>query len=82
MRYKEIANRLKEKNSKAILIDGFDEALSGITQNKEPFVGVYDLEKCIALLVESGMTLQESTGYLDSKMQEYKSENDPVFVSL
>lgn len=82
MRYQEIASRLKEKNSKAILIDGFDEALSGITQNKEPFVAVYDLEKCIALLVESGMTLQESTDYVEAKLKEYKSDNDPVFVSL
>ncbi len=82
MRYLEIANVIKENNPKAILVDGFDEALIGVTQNKSPFVGVYDLEQCIALLVESGMTTRESTDYLESKMQEYKSENDPVFVSL
>ena len=82
MRYLEIASRIKENNPKAILIDGFDEALIGDTQNKSPVVGVYDLERCIALLVESGMTTLESTYYLESKLQECKSDNDPIFISL
>jgi len=82
MRYETIENKLKEQNSKAILIDGFDEALIGITQNKNPFVGVYDLEKCMAILIESGMTLEESNEYIKSKLEEYKSEHDPIFISL
>ena len=82
MRHKEIINRLSEMNPSALLADGFDEAVIGHTQ-KDPYVAVYDAEKCIAVLIESGMTTEEAVEYFEyNVLGSYVGENNPIFVSL
>lgn len=82
MRNKEIIQRLLETNSNAILAEGFDNALIGYTQNNLPSVAVYDLEKCISILVESGMPLEDAIDYAENYIQGYSGTNNPLFVSL
>ena len=83
MRYKTIIENLKNINPSALFADGFDAAIIGFTQNKPPQVAVYDAEKCIGILVESGMTIVEATNYFENQLvQHHYSEHDPIFVSL
>ena len=82
MRQKEILDRLKEYNPDAVIVDGFDDAIIGYSQ-MPPFCAVYDVEKCIAVLVEAGMTLEDSVEYFDyNVLGSYLGENSPIFVSL
>jgi|688.fasta_scaffold307423_2 hypothetical protein len=83
MRYKFIIDNLKKNNPSALFADGFDSAIIGYTQNKGPNVAVYDAEKCISILIESGMTTEEATNHFEEQViKVYSSANDPIFVSL
>jgi hypothetical protein len=83
MRYQTIIENLKKVNPSALFADGFDAAIIGFTQNKKPQVAVYDAEKCISILVESGMTITEASNHFESQLiNHHISENDPLFVSL
>lgn len=83
MRCNDIIDQLKNINSKALFADGFDSALIGYTQNKSPKVAVYDAEKCISILVESGMTTKEAVDHFENDLlSHYSSPNDPIFISL
>lgn len=82
MRYKTIIERLEDLNPLAYLADGFDQAVIGHT-NKHPYVAVYDSEKCIAILIESGMTTEDAVEYFEyNVLGSYMGENSPVFASL
>ena len=82
MRQKEIIDRLSEMNPSALLADGFDQAVIGYTQ-KHPYLAVYDSEKCIAILIESGMTTEEAVEHFEyNVLGSYVGENNPIFVSL
>lgn len=83
MRHKTIIENLKKVNSSALFADGFDAAIIGFTQNKHPQVAVYDAEKCIGILVESGMSIIEASKYFEDQLiSHHNSPNDPIFVSL
>jgi hypothetical protein len=53
---------LAELNPDALLADGLEAALVGYTVNHHhPIVAVYDIDKCIDVLVErDGMTAEEA----------------------
>jgi hypothetical protein len=84
VRQKEVLQRLSEINSEAIVLDNFQDALIGYTQNSFiPNVAVYDTEKCISILIEDGMTPEEAVEYFDfNVLGAYFGENNPIFVSL
>ena len=83
MRYKDVISNLKKINPSALFADGFDSAVIGYTQNKEPSVAVYDTEKCISILVESGMNASEACAHFEEQvLYHHSSPNDPIFVSL
>lgn len=79
----EIVQRVKEENPKALLAEGFDQAIVGYTQNSFPMVAVYDTEKCIAILTSSGMPLEQAVEYFEEDVldKSYRS-NQPIFISL
>lgn len=82
MRHLEILDIIREHNPEAVIIDGFDEAITAYSQIP-PFRVVYDVEKCIAILVESGMTLDDAVQYFDyNVLGSYFGENNPIFISL
>lgn len=84
MRSKDIKDILLEINVNALLADGFEEALVGYTQNScEPARAVYDVEQCIAILIEQGMTAEEATEHFENNtLGAYVGENGPMFVSM
>jgi hypothetical protein len=72
-----------EINDKALLADGFDEAIDGmcIQFGQLPIVA-YDYNKCIEILEErDGMTYIEAEEYLDfNVIGAYMGPNSPVFI--
>lgn len=78
-----ILDDLAEMNPDALLADGLEAALVGYTVNQHhPHVAVYDVQKCIDVLVErDGMTHEEADEYLSfNTLGAYVGENGPLFV--
>jgi len=74
---------LAELNPDALLADGLEKALVGYTVNHHhPHVAVYDLDKCVDVLVErDGMTVEEAEEFLSfNTLGAYVGENGPLFV--
>lgn len=82
MRYKFIIEQLLNSNPDCKLIDGFDEAVIGHTQNKSPFVAVYDIEKFISIMIENGYNPKEAVDEFENILKKNLGKNDPVFISL
>lgn len=81
----EIREALAEMNPDALLADGLEDALVGYTVNQHhPHVAVYDIEKCIEVLVtRDGMTHEDAEEYLSfNTLGAYVGENGPLFVRL
>lgn len=76
---------LAELNPDALLADGLGAAIIGYTVNHHrPHVVVYDIQKCVEVLVErDGMTHEEADEYLSyNTLGAYVGENGPLFVRL
>jgi hypothetical protein len=74
---------LAELNPDALLADGLEKALVGYTANHHhPHVAVYDLDKCVDVLVgRDGMTAEEAEEFLSfNTLGAYVGENGPLFV--
>jgi hypothetical protein len=77
-----LIDELAELNPDALLADGFEAALIGYT-NINPVRAVYDTEKCLLILVEQGMTVDEAFEYLGFNVfGAYVGENGPLFVTV
>ena len=60
----DIVSTLEELNPEALMYEGFDEALVGITaRHSTGPLALYDREKCIDILIERGMTAEEAEEY-------------------
>ena len=81
MRYQHIKEILSKLNPQAVVLEGFDQAIIGYTQNFPPFCAVYDIEKCIAIMVENGMSVEDAVEYFDSNFLIHSGENNPIFIS-
>jgi len=74
---------LRELNPEALLADGLEAALIGYTVNTHhAHVAVYDIDKCIDVLVErDGMTPEEADEYLSfNTICAYVGENGPLYI--
>ena len=74
---------LAEANPEALLADGLEAALVGYTVNHHhPHVAVYDIDKCIDVMVErDGMTPEEADEFLSfNTLGAYVGENGPMYV--
>jgi hypothetical protein len=74
---------LAEANPDALLADGLEAALVGYTVNHHhPHVAVYDIDKCVQVLVErDGMTAEEADEFLSfNTLGAYVGENGPMYV--
>lgn len=74
---------LREINPDALLADGLEAALIGYTVNTHhAHVAVYDIDKCIDVLVErDGMTPEEADEYLSfNTICAYVGENGPLYI--
>lgn len=80
---KEVIAILDELNPDALLADGLEAALIGYTVNTHhAHVAVYDIDKCIDVLVErDGMTPEEADEYLSfNTICAYVGENGPLYI--
>ncbi len=78
-----IHEEIVEVNPEALTADGFDDAIIGYTvSTHHPHVVVYDVDKCVEILVErDGMTHEEADEYLSfNTLCCYVGENTPLFV--
>ena len=67
---------------KALLADGFSEALIGMGTRFTYDVAVYDYEKCIEIL-ERDMSREDAEEYFDFNVSgAYVGDNTPVFVTV
>lgn len=76
---------LSELNPDALLADGLEAALVGYTVNHHhAHVAVYDVDKCIAVLVDrDGMTHEEADEFLSfNTLGAYVGENGPLYVKF
>jgi hypothetical protein len=74
---------LSELNPDALLADGLEAALVGYTVNHHhATVAVYDIDKCVQVLVErDGMEPEEADEYLSfNTLGAYFGENGPLYV--
>lgn len=78
----QMKQELTEENPEALLADGFDDALIGITANHHhPAVAVYDLDECIRIVMQDGSTEEEAVEYLSfNTLGAYVGEHGPLFI--
>ena len=65
-----------------LLAEGFDKAFIGIgSRAGDDDIAVYDLEKCVNILVDSGMTHEEAAEYIDyNVLGAYVGPRTPLFL--
>ena len=80
--YEEEFDELGEENPEALLADGLEEAYIGHTENTHhAVVAVYDVWKCIEILMRDGMTEDEAEEFLSfNTFSAYVGQNGPLFV--
>jgi len=79
----ELLEALGEINPEALLADGLEDAFIGYTLNHHiPHVAVYDIDKCIEVLVaRDGMTHEEADEFLSfNTLGAFVGENGPLFI--
>jgi hypothetical protein len=79
----QITDELAEINPQALLADGLEDALVGYTVNHHhPVVAVYDIEKCVKVLVErDGMKPEDADEFLSfNTLGAYVGKNGPLYV--
>lgn len=83
-KYEEIKEALAEYNEDMLFADGFDEALIGcVSRCGELPVALYDEDKCIEILMEEGLTVEEALDHFEYNVRgSYVGENTPAFTSL
>jgi hypothetical protein len=81
----EIRDQLASENEEALLADGYEPCLIGITyQYGRPPVACYDHDKCIELLMKrDGMSHEEAVEFFEfNTLGAGMGENSPVFTKL
>ena len=80
---KEAIEALAEINPEALLADGLEDALIGYTVNHHiPHVAIYDIDKCIEVLVaRDGMTHEDADEFLSfNVLGAFVGEQGPLFI--
>lgn len=83
MNTEELYLRLEE--AEALLADGFEDALIGITENHHfRDVAVYDYDDAVdILMVRDGMSEEEAIEFMEyNVVSAYVGESTPVFIRL
>jgi hypothetical protein len=79
----EVLEALSVLNPEAVLADGLDAALIGHSVSGDEHVAVYDMDKCIEILMEThNMNEEEAEDFFSYNMLRDCGENAPVFVKL
>lgn len=76
---------LTEMNPEALTADGFEDAVIGYTINTpHPHVVVYDVDKCLKIMMErDGMSAEDADDYLSfNTLCCFVGPNTPLFVKV
>jgi len=66
-----------------ILADGFESAFIGIGRQFDKVFAVYDMEKCLSVLLEQGVDIESAEEYMSFNVtQAWVGESTPAFVTL
>ena len=62
--------------------DGFDDAILGLGRRcSQPDLLVYDVDKCVDILMEDGMTQEEAMEYFEfNVVGAWMGEGTPIFL--
>ena len=64
------------------LADGFEQAFVGIARQFDKPMAVYDLTKCLAILMEQGMDLESAKEYMEFNVAgAWVGETTPAFLT-
>lgn len=64
-----------------LIADGFDDAIIGTCQKDGEVIVVYDIGKCIDLLMRDGMTYLEAEDFFyHNTINLYVGEKTPIFI--
>jgi hypothetical protein len=83
MRPEDLRDWIADYNDKALMADGFEEAIIGVGERcGQPFLVVYDAHKCIDILVKrDGMTLEEAAEFFTfNTVGSWAGEHTPIFL--
>ena len=72
-----------EFNTEALFADGFDSAIIGVAERcSQPFLVVYDAERCIEILAErTGMGSEDAAEFFSFNVSgAWMGENTPLFL--
>ena len=70
-----------DRESDALKIDGFDDALVGFGTQFCHDVAIYSYEKCVEILVAQGMTYEDAEDYLEFNVAgAWVGNNTPVLL--
>ena len=77
-----VLDLLTEANENAITADGYEDALIGVGHRFGGAIAVYDLNKCIGILMErDGMTEEEAREFFDfNTLGAYAGPFTPIFL--
>ena len=74
---------LMEQFEGALKATGFEEALIGFGYQFNKTLAVYDRDKCINILIATGMDYEEAVEYFEfDVVGSYVGETTPVFITL
>ena len=74
---------LMEQFEGALMATGFEEALIGFGYQFNKTLAVYDRNKCLNILMSTGMDYEEAVEYFEfNVVGSYVGETTPVFISL
>ena len=80
---KEDWDDLMEEFEAALMATGFEEALIGFGYQFNKPLAVYDRNKCLNILMSTGMDYEEAVEYFEfNVVGSYVGETTPVFISL
>ena len=81
--------RVNEFDDETLCADGFDDALVGVTNswgpgNSRVYRAVYDIEKCLTILIErDGLTMEEAAEHMEfNVIGAFVGARTPVFVTF
>lgn len=79
----EIVKIIKEQNKEAFFIEGLEKALIGTGRLiGGKFVAVYDSDKCLEILIKSGLDELEALEYYNMTLNDTTpNENKPIFIN-
>lgn len=78
-----IREKLAEYDEEILCADGFDEAIVGVVHVGSNSIALYDIEKCIEILMRDDMTYEDAVDYFYyNVLGSYVGEKTPAFAEF